>query len=180
MNSLVSHFSVLRCNHQARFCLFVLMLLLSQSVAVLANDGFNLNSLDNRSASISYVVFDDGGLIETRTSSMHDTAAMAQIYFNKPGINEIETYNLLTPNGDGSNDVWMISGIEEYPENSVQIFSRWGNKIRDFRGYNNNSVVWDGTNLKNETLPAGTYFYLLEIKNLGVKKGCIYLTNSNK
>jgi len=73
------------------------------------------------------------------------------------------------------NDTWFIRGIEKYPDNSVMIFNRWGDKLRDFKGYNNSDVVWDGTNHEGEKLPAGTYYYVLTLDDTDTRTGWILL-----
>ena len=82
-----------------------------------------------------------------------------------------------SPNGDGINESFRIPGIEAYPENKVVIFNRWGNKVFDAAGYDNNTVVWDGTSSKALTgnnVPAGTYFYVIELDaNTDTFKGSI-------
>jgi gliding motility-associated-like protein len=71
-------------------------------------------------------------------------------------------YNGFSPNSDGQNDTWIIDFITNYPNNTVTIFNRWGNKVWYGEGYNNSNVVWDGTDSKNKkALPAGTYFYVV-------------------
>lgn len=78
-------------------------------------------------------------------------------------------YNLVSPNGDGKNDYFVIDGIRKYPNNKVEIFNRWGVKVYEttgydsleannvFRGYSQGRVTVD----KNEKLPSGTYFYIV-------------------
>lgn len=61
--------------------------------------------------------------------------------------------NIITPNGDGSNDTFKIKGLENYPGTQVTIFNRWGNEVYRSDNYNND---WDGNQL-NE----GTYYYLI-------------------
>ena len=39
---------------------------------------------------------------------------------------DLEIFNALSPNGDGTNDVFTIRNIENFPENELQIFNRWG------------------------------------------------------
>ncbi len=68
-------------------------------------------------------------------------------------------YTGLSPNGDGINDVFLIEGIENFPNNSLQIFNRWGNQVYIMDGYKNE---WDGTWREGQLLPDGTYFYLLD------------------
>lgn len=69
-----------------------------------------------------------------------------------------------SPNGDGVNDAFVISGIEDFPENRIEIVNRWGDVVYAAQPYSNN---WTGTNdsgklsLGKGTLPEGTYFYVL-------------------
>lgn len=76
----------------------------------------------------------------------------------------IHVYNGITPNGDGDNDIWWIDGIKSFPDNSVHIFNRWGNKVWFGAGYDNNQVKWRGRNMNEEMLPSGTYYYVIDIK----------------
>ncbi len=101
------------------------------------------------------------------------------IHVKKPSINDLYVYTGISPNGDGKNDVWKIKNIEKYPDNTVLIFNRWGDKLREFANYNNTSRSWDGKNEKGQFLPDGTYFYILEVKNVGVLKGWIYLRGTH-
>lgn len=71
-----------------------------------------------------------------------------------------------SPNNDGINDAFVIPGIEGYPDNRITIFNRWGGKMYEAAGYNNRSVVWDGTSpdgLYSGLAPSGTYFYVLDL-----------------
>jgi gliding motility-associated-like protein len=90
-------------------------------------------------------------------------------------LTDIFVYNGISPNGDGNNDTWIIEGIEKYPENTILIYNRWGDKIREFSNYNNSNVSWDGKNESNEPLPNGTYYYIIEVKDVGTLKGWILI-----
>lgn len=80
----------------------------------------------------------------------------------------LRVYNEFSPNNDGFNDFFEIECIEDYA-NSIQVFSRNGNKVFEASGYQNN---WDGiANVngilsKGEHLPSGTYFYVINIPEL--------------
>ncbi|MFT5778151.1 MAG: gliding motility-associated-like protein [Crocinitomicaceae bacterium] len=65
--------------------------------------------------------------------------------------------NVVTPNGDAANDVWNIINIENYPDNHVAIYNRYGQEIFNAFGYNNE---WDAT-YQGETVPDGSYYYVL-------------------
>ncbi len=78
--------------------------------------------------------------------------------------------NVITPNNDGKNDTWRIDNLYLFPRSSVQIINRWGDEVFSSTDYQND---WDG-NFGNAPLPAGTYYYILDIgNNWGLLKGDI-------
>jgi uncharacterized repeat protein (TIGR01451 family)/gliding motility-associated-like protein len=98
---------------------------------------------------------------------------------------EIKVYNAVTPDGSDKYDKLYIQGMECYPENSIQIFNRWGVLVFEREHYNNDDVVFRGvsegrvTVEKSQELPVGTYFYILKYKdgqsNAFEKSGYLYL-----
>jgi gliding motility-associated-like protein len=76
---------------------------------------------------------------------------------------EIIVPNTFTPNGDGINDVWNISGLIAYTQTTVDIFTRYGQKVYHSNGYDK---PWDGT-LNNQALPVGVYYYIIDTKVSG-------------
>jgi len=66
--------------------------------------------------------------------------------------------NVLTPNGNGKNDALIIPCTQQFPNNELNIFNRWGDKVYTTIGYQND---WEGTFNGNE-LPAGTYYYIFK------------------
>ena len=83
--------------------------------------------------------------------------------------------NVITPNGDGKNDTWIIDCIENFPENKVEIFNRWGDLVNSYSHYDNTKQVWKGTNKHGGLLPAGTYYYILTIKDQKARTGWVLL-----
>ncbi len=71
---------------------------------------------------------------------------------------KIRVYTGFSPNGDGVNDFLVIHGLEEFPNNRLKVFSRWGTEVYTVNGYKND---WAGT-WKGSVLPVGTYFYVLD------------------
>ncbi|SMD08703.1 gliding motility-associated C-terminal domain-containing protein [Pedobacter nyackensis] len=67
--------------------------------------------------------------------------------------------NAFSPNHDGSNDKWIIKGIENYPKVSVNIFNRYGERVFDAPNY---KVPFEG-NRNGNPLPAGVYYYVIKI-----------------
>ncbi|MCH8329785.1 MAG: gliding motility-associated C-terminal domain-containing protein [Bacteroidetes bacterium] len=74
---------------------------------------------------------------------------------------------IITPNGDGVNDVWELPDIDYFTESEIKIFSRWGNLVYQRQGYLND---WRGNNLKGKSIPDGTYFYVITLGNGTVPK----------
>jgi len=77
--------------------------------------------------------------------------------------------NILTPNGDGKNDFFVVKGLEKYPNNKLSIFDRVGRLIYTTLGYQNN---WDGY-LNGKPLTEDTYYYMLDLGADGSIKGFI-------
>jgi len=102
----------------------------------------------------------DGVTIDTYTVVVYRGEAQADINCN----------NVLTPNGDGKNDYWVIKDIELYPQNNVIIFDKGGRLIYSKKSYNNE---WDGT-LNGHPLAEGTYYFVVDLgPNLRKFKGSI-------
>jgi len=83
----------------------------------------------------------------------------------------LEGNNVLTPNGDGKNDFFVIKNIDMYPNNEVRIFDRAGRPVYTKRGYNNE---WDGT-INGKPLEENTYYYIIDLGK-GVKPVRGYIT----
>lgn len=84
--------------------------------------------------------------------------------------------NAFSPDGDGTNDFWHIVAVETSANNEVRIYNRWGDVLRTFFNYNNQDVVWDGTDEQGRVLPAGTYFYTIDAIDVSRKlSGWVYL-----
>jgi gliding motility-associated-like protein len=99
---------------------------------------------------------------------------------------DLEIFNSMTVNGDDLNDVFVIRGIEQYPNNKVVIYNRWGVEVYNVEGYGQDNKFFRGisegrvTVSQSAELPKGTYFYLLRYVNKqGVEKersGYLYIT----
>ncbi len=92
----------------------------------------------------------------------------------------LTVYNEFSPNGDGANESFIIDCIENYPNNKLEIYNRYGKLVYSKNKYAND---WDGTaNVsgavsKNEQLPAGTYYYVLDVGANGIiKTGWLAIT----
>ncbi|MAP01772.1 MAG: hypothetical protein CMD01_03015 [Flavobacteriales bacterium] len=72
----------------------------------------------------------------------------------------IEMPNTFTPNGDGINDTWNLD-FSSYGSAQLTVFSKWGKIVAQF---NDVMINWDGI-YEGESLPAGTYYYILQLGN---------------
>ncbi|PKP04063.1 MAG: hypothetical protein CVU11_06120 [Bacteroidetes bacterium HGW-Bacteroidetes-6] len=77
-------------------------------------------------------------------------------------INEcdIQTTNVITPNGDGFNDFLVFPNLEQYPNSELYVYNRWGKVVYQNLNYAND---WSPTELTD-----GTYYYILN-KSAGIE-----------
>ena len=105
-----------------------------------------------------------------------------------PYENEVEVFNVLTPNGDGISDILTINNIEFFSNNTLEILNRWGVLVYKVNGYNNSVTLFNGyanqgkVISKSKKLPTGTYFYKLQFKHEEneayiTRTGYLYLTH---
>jgi len=80
--------------------------------------------------------------------------------------------NGYTPNGDGFNDNFVISGIQGFPNSTFVVYNRWGNLVYSANGYSNQ---WNGQNNNGTDLAESTYFVVLEIPGKDTLKGYVDL-----
>src|SRR5690606_36863729 len=125
---------------------------------------------------VSQMWIDEGGVanedqrIVTTAVSGFGVFTLAKVLVEDTPEENLIVYNGLSPNGDGRNDFFYIKGIELYPDNTVEIYNRWGVKVFETNGYDNNASRFDGyshgraTFNNNELLPVGTYFYIIKYK----------------
>ncbi len=73
----------------------------------------------------------------------------------------LEVSNAFSPNGDGINDFWVIKYLDSYPNATVEVFNRNGNRVFSSKGY---EKPFDGT-YHNSPLAVGVYYYIINPKN---------------
>ena len=98
---------------------------------------------------------------------------------------ELVVNQYVSPNGDGDNAFFQIDGIEVYPNNTVEIYNRWGVLVYDVTGYNNADRSFRGESEGRVTvstatqLPEGTYYYILKYAkrngDMREKAGYLYI-----
>ena len=118
----------------------------------IVNSDFTVTYLPNR----DFCESQDSFTYELSTSTGKDTATVTIDVL----CDELTIFSGFSPNGDGVNDVFTILGIENFPNNTVRVYNRWGNEVYMQRGYTM-ARGWDGS-WDGDHLPDGTYFYLVE------------------
>lgn len=115
----------------------------------------------NVTSNTSYFVSQIKGLCESSRAQVQVTV----------GISKFDIANTFTPNADGINDYWKITGIESSPNATVQVFNRTGQIVFNSKGYAN---PFNGT-ANGRNLPVGNYYYIINMGSsaCGVLSGTI-------
>lgn len=85
----------------------------------------------------------------------------------------VKPINLFTPNGDGKNDALKFNDLNLFLRNRLTVFNRWGVVVFRQANYQND---WDGT-YQGQLLPAGVYYYTLELDEVVLKSSLTLIRN---
>lgn len=79
---------------------------------------------------------------------------------------EVNIAQAITPNGDGINDTWVIYNIENFPNNEIRVYNRWGKEVFAARNYKND---WDGTyrDMSSALPDSSSYLYQIDLDGDG-------------
>jgi gliding motility-associated-like protein len=107
----------------------------------------------------------------TNASGCSQTASITITVTEDADLELVKATNIMSPNGDGKNDNWVVENLDLYPNNTVKIFDRAGRVIFEKKAYDN---TWDAT-LNGAPLAEGTYYYVIEfgLDTRKIKKGFI-------
>jgi gliding motility-associated-like protein len=84
----------------------------------------------------------------------------------------VKVPNTFTPNGDGYNDTWEIELLKIFPEAVVEVYNTTGSIVYRSVTY---QQPWDGRQ-NGKDLPAGTYYYTIDLKVQNAKRLAGYVT----
>jgi gliding motility-associated-like protein len=79
---------------------------------------------------------------------------------------------VITPNGDGLNDFFIINGIEQFEESELIVSNRWGEVVYEEKPYTNS---WNGLDRNGRELPEETYYIVLKISDNDIRKGYVVI-----
>lgn len=85
--------------------------------------------------------------------------------------------NIFSPNGDGINDTWKISGIENYPNSEIKIFDRQGKMVLN-QVTKGETFEWNGES-NGRKLPTDNYWYQIKISDGRILEGYVVIKNRN-
>jgi len=80
--------------------------------------------------------------------------ATCKVSINVTINDQLQPMSAFSPNGDGVNEYWVITNIERYPDATVEVFNRWGERVFESKSNYNND--WNGSNL-----PVDSYHYVI-------------------
>jgi len=113
------------------------------------------------------MLFDSGG-IYTVMLVAYNGACSDTAYYTITAIGEatIVIPNIFTPNGDGINDLFRISGqfVSDY---KITIYNRWGQFLAEYPWI---AGGWDGRTEAGLEAPSGVYFYIIDAKGMDGKE----------
>jgi len=140
-----------------------------QSVTLHASGGFYYAWSPQATLRYYYTANPDAEPIVTTTYYLYGTDASNKcpaydsvtVFVEKS--DDIVIYNTITPNGDGENDFWYIGNILKYPNSTIELFNRYGKLVFKTSAYTNN---FEGK-VTGQELPAGTYFYNIDLGEEG-------------
>ena len=129
------------------------------TINVIGGDGPFFYKLDNGS-------YQNSNVFSPVSSGTHTITVIDETYctYLTKSINVINYPPFFTPNGDGYNDYWTISGFSENFE--IKIFDRYGKLLKQI---STNGNGWDGT-YNSEALGSDDYWFSINYKENGVDK----------
>ena len=122
---------------------------------------------ENESTAYVKLGEDASATIQLEVTNAEGCTATDQIDIVSSGDCKIP--NVITPNGDGYNDVFEVPCISTYENNHMRIYDRRGVTVFEKSDYQNN---WDGTNQNGDRLN-GTYYYSFKSSNKSEKTGYV-------
>lgn len=147
--------------------------LMSESSAITNQAWGNYSFILFPQLTIRYLVL-EAGLAQESTGSSNlllDKIDIVEISEPPLEFGDLVVPNVFTPNGDGSNDEFMIRGLAQ--GSYLMVYDRTGREVFKSDNYENN---WDGTDMNGRKLSPDTYWYVLFPSDMTeVVKGFVYL-----
>nr|WP_314866001.1 choice-of-anchor L domain-containing protein [uncultured Flavobacterium sp.] len=124
-----------------------------------ANYEFSIDGINYQNSSLFTGIPKGNYIAYIRNTSNCEYATYPFIILDYP--------TFFTPNGDGSNDLWKVDGLDLYPQAVISIFDRFGKLLKQM---NSNTVGWNGI-FNGYSLPADDYWFRLILNDNQIVNG---------
>ncbi|GAA3654884.1 BspA family leucine-rich repeat surface protein [Flavivirga jejuensis] len=138
---------------------------LSEGASISPENGVARNFTD----AVTYRVTAENGITEQDWTVTVTIATMGEQVVAPKGF---------SPNGDGIGDTWVVENIQDYPNNTVQIFNQWGEVVFEANGYQNDFAgISNKTSNSFKRLPVGPYLFIINLNapEIAPKLGWVYI-----
>lgn len=140
-----------------------------------AADGTIVLTIEGGAAPYNFL-WDDGTIAQNRSNLISGRYDVTVTDMNGCTVTETFNFNtqeggagfeviaddVFTPNNDNMNDTWRVIGIENFPNNELLVYNRWGQLVYSTEGYAND---WRGRNNDGEDLQTGAYWYIFQLND---------------
>jgi gliding motility-associated-like protein len=137
-------------------------------------DGNTITTFDTLAFQHLYA---DSGSFDVTLIAYNDVTGCSDTLFLENGMyvvptSELVVPNVITPNGDGLNDVFPIDpvandffpfSIRNIYDFKGQVYNRWGEKVYE---WTQPLAGWEGRSTSGLLLEAGTYYYVITAKGI--------------
>ena len=94
---------------------------------------------------------------DVRGCSLDDVAVVTSTAFDC-----LDERVVITPDGNGSNDEFILFCVEQLLDNHLEVYNRWGQLVFETDNYDN---TWEGTSQNGDPLPEGPYYFILDYRS---------------
>ena len=147
-----------------------------EPVSAMKGSTVTLKATANKPEALKFVWTPDAGMSNAHTLQPTFTALQDQVFTltatslagNCSASDQVSVKVLtavippsaFSPNADGVHDTWVVEGLADYLQSTVQVFNRYGQLVFSSKGY---PAPWDGK-MAGKELPSGTYYYIITDK----------------
>jgi gliding motility-associated-like protein len=131
------------------------------------SDGYNIvvetTNLGNFLYSLDGIIFQTSNVFRNVDGGLHTIYVKNQYCSNTVNQQHFHFYipKFFTPNNDGENDAFNISGMGYFSSSYISIYDRFGKLLKNSR---NSQFSWDGT-YNGQPMPSSDYWYVIVLDN---------------